>query len=110
MEALLRLDGGATSQVLCWESGGRTSTRVAISLRGGVVLERHIHPHIWSAVFVGGLIAACPIALVLVRPGDAIKSAADLKGRKIGVSSARSLTGWLNAIWPLFTWPSRKLA
>jgi ABC-type nitrate/sulfonate/bicarbonate transport system substrate-binding protein len=30
-----------------------------------------------------------------VRPGDAIKSAADLKGRKIGVSSARSLTGWL---------------
>src|SRR5262245_28523942 len=33
--------------------------------------------------------------MLLVRPGDAIKSAADLKGRKIGVSSARSLTGWL---------------
>jgi NitT/TauT family transport system substrate-binding protein len=33
--------------------------------------------------------------MLLVRPGDAIRSAADLKGRKIGVSSARSLTGWL---------------
>jgi ABC-type nitrate/sulfonate/bicarbonate transport system substrate-binding protein len=33
--------------------------------------------------------------MLLVRPGDAIKSGADLKGRKIGVSSARSLTGWL---------------
>src|SRR5262245_5871718 len=33
--------------------------------------------------------------MLLVRPGDAIKSVADLKGRKIGVSSARSLTGWL---------------
>jgi ABC-type nitrate/sulfonate/bicarbonate transport system substrate-binding protein len=33
--------------------------------------------------------------MLLVRPGDAVKSAADLKGRKIGVSSARSLTGWL---------------
>src|SRR5262249_19650572 len=30
--------------------------------------------------------------MLLVRPGDAIKSAADLKGRRIGVSSARSLT------------------
>jgi ABC-type nitrate/sulfonate/bicarbonate transport system substrate-binding protein len=33
--------------------------------------------------------------MLLVRPGNAIKTAADLKGRKIGVSSARSLTGWL---------------
>src|SRR5262245_50925083 len=33
--------------------------------------------------------------MLLVRPGDAIKTASDLKGRKIGVSSARSLTGWL---------------
>jgi signal transduction histidine kinase len=35
-------------------------------------LERHIHPHIWGAVFLGGLIAALPITLVLVRPGEAI--------------------------------------
>jgi signal transduction histidine kinase len=35
-------------------------------------LESHIHPHIWAAVLLGGLIAACPIALVIVRPGEAI--------------------------------------
>ena len=35
-------------------------------------LESHIHPHIWAAVFLGGLIAAFPIALVLVRPGEAM--------------------------------------
>jgi NitT/TauT family transport system substrate-binding protein len=37
-----------------------------------------------------------PVYLViLVRPDSDIRSAADLKGRKIGVSSIRSLTGWL---------------
>jgi NitT/TauT family transport system substrate-binding protein len=37
-----------------------------------------------------------PVYLViLVRPDSDIKSAADLKGRKINVSSIRSLTGWL---------------
>ena len=33
--------------------------------------------------------------VVLVRPDSDVKSAADLRGRKIGVSSIRSLTGWL---------------
>jgi len=37
-----------------------------------------------------------PVYLVLlIRPDSDIRSAADLKGRKINVSSARSLTGWL---------------
>jgi ABC-type nitrate/sulfonate/bicarbonate transport system substrate-binding protein len=37
-----------------------------------------------------------PVYLVLlVRPDDDIKTVSDLKGRKLGVSSARSLTGWL---------------
>ncbi len=35
-------------------------------------LESHIHPHIWAAVFLGGLIAAFPITLVMVRPGEAM--------------------------------------
>jgi signal transduction histidine kinase len=35
-------------------------------------LESHIHPHIWAAVFLGGLIAAFPIALAVVRPGEAM--------------------------------------
>jgi ABC-type nitrate/sulfonate/bicarbonate transport system substrate-binding protein len=33
--------------------------------------------------------------MLLVRADGPVKTAADLKGRKIGVSSARSLTGWL---------------
>jgi len=33
--------------------------------------------------------------MVLVRADGPVRTAADLKGRKIGVSSARSLTGWL---------------
>src|SRR5262249_39050853 len=37
-----------------------------------------------------------PVYLVLlVRPDEDIKTIADLKGRKLSVSSARSLTGWL---------------
>jgi len=37
-----------------------------------------------------------PVYLViLIRPDSDIKSAADLKGRRINVSSIRSLTGWL---------------
>jgi signal transduction histidine kinase len=35
-------------------------------------LESHVHPHIWTAVYLGGLVAALPIALVIVRPGEAI--------------------------------------
>jgi signal transduction histidine kinase len=45
---------------------------VWISPRAWEGLESHIHPHIWAAVFLGGLIAACPIALVIARPGEAI--------------------------------------
>src|SRR5262249_44308140 len=33
--------------------------------------------------------------MLLVRADGPVRTAADLKGRKIGVSSARSLTGWL---------------
>jgi ABC-type nitrate/sulfonate/bicarbonate transport system substrate-binding protein len=33
--------------------------------------------------------------MLLVRPDGPVRTVADLKGRKIGVSSARSLTGWL---------------
>jgi signal transduction histidine kinase len=28
-----------------------------------------VHPHVWAAVFLGGLIIAAPIALALIRPG-----------------------------------------
>jgi NitT/TauT family transport system substrate-binding protein len=42
------------------------------------------------------MVVGPPIYLVLlVRPDSPMKAIADLKGRKVNVSSARSLTGWL---------------
>ena len=35
-------------------------------------LDHRIHPHIWAAVFLGGVIAVYPIVFVLLRPGEAI--------------------------------------
>jgi signal transduction histidine kinase len=43
---------------------------VCLSPRAWEGLESHIHPHIWAAVYLGGLIAACPVVLVIVRPGE----------------------------------------
>ena len=34
--------------------------------------ESGIHPHVYAAVFIGGLLAALPIALVKLRPGQAV--------------------------------------
>ncbi len=42
------------------------------------------------------MVVGPPVYLVLlVRPDSPIKTVSDLKGRKINVSSVRSLTGWL---------------
>jgi ABC-type nitrate/sulfonate/bicarbonate transport system substrate-binding protein len=42
------------------------------------------------------MVVGPPVYLVLlVRPDSPIKAVSDLKGRKINVSSVRSLTGWL---------------
>ncbi len=35
-------------------------------------LEKHIHPHVWGAIFVGGIVAAGPIFLAIVRPGETL--------------------------------------
>ncbi|HEX4797479.1 MAG TPA: ATP-binding protein [Humisphaera sp.] len=43
-----------------------------ISPRAWEGLESYPHPHVWSAIFLGGLIAACPVALAMVRPGEAM--------------------------------------
>ena len=49
-----------------------------------------------SPVRAVAMVVGPPIYLVLlVRPDSPIKSVADLKGRKVNVSSVRSLTGWL---------------
>src|SRR3954464_279827 len=31
--------------------------------------QSHVHPHVWAAIFVGGLISLPPIMLALLRPG-----------------------------------------
>jgi two-component system, sensor histidine kinase and response regulator len=33
-------------------------------------LDHRIHPHIWAAVFLGGVIAIYPIVFVVLRPGE----------------------------------------
>jgi ABC-type nitrate/sulfonate/bicarbonate transport system substrate-binding protein len=49
-----------------------------------------------SPVRAVAMVIGPPIYLVLlVRPDSPIKAIADLKGRKVNVSSVRSLTGWL---------------
>jgi len=35
-------------------------------------LDRRIHPHVWAAVFLGGVTAIYPIVFVVLRPGEAI--------------------------------------
>ena len=56
--------------LLQWLAGVAVATW--LSPRAWEGLESHVHPHIWAAVYLGGLIAAAPIALVVVRPGEAI--------------------------------------
>jgi signal transduction histidine kinase/DNA-binding response OmpR family regulator len=43
---------------------------VWISPRSWEGLESHIHPHVWASIWLGGLIAMCPIILALFRPGE----------------------------------------
>jgi signal transduction histidine kinase len=35
-------------------------------------LSASVHPHIWAAVFLGGVIAALPIGLAIFRPGETL--------------------------------------
>jgi signal transduction histidine kinase len=35
-------------------------------------LERQVHPHIWAAVFIGGLVAIFPIGLAIWCPGETL--------------------------------------
>src|SRR4051812_41232914 len=44
----------------------------AVSPRAWSGAENRIHPHLFAAVFLGGLIASLPVALVFLKPGAAI--------------------------------------
>src|SRR5947209_4787135 len=41
-----------------------------LSPRTWAGLDNYVHPHVWAAVFLGGLIAALPIALAIFKPGE----------------------------------------
>ena len=45
---------------------------VFISPRTWAGTTSHLHPHVWAAAFLGGIISALPICLALVKPGHAI--------------------------------------
>src|SRR5690349_20763718 len=32
----------------------------------------HVHPHLWTAVLLGGILSSLPIALALLKPGQVI--------------------------------------
>src|SRR3989304_3356510 len=56
--------------VVQWVAGIRAA--VWISPRAWDVASSHVHPHIWAAVFLVGLIDSLPIALALLRPGEVL--------------------------------------
>lgn len=51
---------------------GCVITAVLISPRAWQGTETSIHVHVWTALFVGGLLALFPIALALLQPGKAL--------------------------------------
>jgi len=53
--------------VLQWITG--IIMAIWLSPRAWEGLESHVHPHIWAAVFLGGVIAIFPITLAIVQPG-----------------------------------------
>jgi two-component system sensor histidine kinase/response regulator len=53
-----------------WVAG--IATAIWISPRAWMVSDSHVHPHIWAAVILGGIISSLPIALAIYQPGKAI--------------------------------------
>ncbi len=53
-----------------WVAG--IATALWISPRAWAVSDSHVHPHIWAAVVLGGIISSLPIALAIYQPGKAI--------------------------------------
>jgi signal transduction histidine kinase len=51
---------------------GAIAMALWLSPRAWEGLDSHIHPHVWAAVVLGGIIAAFPIALVFLRPGETL--------------------------------------
>ncbi len=58
----------AILMVVQWFAG--IAAAVWLSPRTWVGAESQIHPHVWVAIFLGGVITFFPVALALTRPGE----------------------------------------
>jgi CheY-like chemotaxis protein len=56
--------------VFQWVAG--IAAAVWISPRAWVVAESHVHPHVWAAVALAGLINSLPVALAIFQPGKTL--------------------------------------
>ena len=57
----------AVLMMIEWLAG--IAAAIWISPRAWNGLESHIHPHVWSALFLVGLVASLPISLAILQPG-----------------------------------------
>jgi signal transduction histidine kinase/DNA-binding response OmpR family regulator len=60
----------AVLMVFQWVAG--VAAAVWISPRAWDVTDSHIHPHIWAAIILAGIINSLPIALAIFQPGKAV--------------------------------------
>jgi PAS domain S-box-containing protein len=56
-------------------------------------LASHTHPHVWTALFLGGAIVGLPIFLALTRPGEALTRHAVAVGQMLWSALLIHLTG-----------------
>jgi PAS domain S-box-containing protein len=42
---------------------------ICISPKAWIGMSSHLHPHVWAALFYGGVIASLPVSLAAIRPG-----------------------------------------
>jgi len=51
---------------------GAVAVACCLSPRTWAGTESTVHPHVWAAVFLGGLLSLFPVCLALLRPGQAV--------------------------------------
>ncbi len=51
---------------------GAIAVACCLSPRTWAGTESAVHPHVWTAIFLGGLLSVFPICLALLRPGQAL--------------------------------------
>ncbi len=74
-----------------WVAG--IAAAIWISPRTWVVTDSHIHPHIWAAIFLSGVIDSLPIALALIRPGQPLTRHAIAVGQMLTSAVLIHLSG-----------------